>query len=70
MEMLKIKILNPKARSILQNLDELNLIQINPFSSLSYTLEELRRNEKNIPSLEEITQEVEAVRQKRYENNN
>jgi hypothetical protein len=67
MEALSIEILNPKAKSLLWNLMELNLIQIKSKPSLSETLATLRRNEVQAPSLEEITQEVETVRKARYE---
>jgi hypothetical protein len=67
METLNIGIINPKAKKILLNLEEVNLIQINPKLSLSEILAALRKNEPEIPSLEEITHEVETVRQNRYD---
>lgn len=70
MNVLTIDILNPKAEMLLENLADLQLIAIkskknNPFLQV---VERLRKkNEENIPSLEEITNEVEKVRAKRYE---
>jgi hypothetical protein len=74
MEALSVQIINPKAMSLLMNLEEMNLIRIKAKPTLSEMLAKLRRNESNVPSLEEITNEVELVRQKRYnakiQNNN
>jgi hypothetical protein len=56
MEVLNIEIVNPKAKTLLMNLAEM--------------LAKLRRNEAEVPSLEEITEEVETVRQARYEKKN
>lgn len=68
METLRIDIVNPKAKKIIKELAELNLITIrnkNPLKSFENLLDKLRRNKKKI-SLEEITKEVELVRSKRY----
>ena len=74
MEALNVQIINPKAKSLLMNLEDMNLIRIKAKPTLSEMLVKLRRNESNVPSLEEITEEVELVRQKRYnakvQNNN
>ena len=74
MEALNVQIINPKAKSLLMNLEDMNLIRIKAKPTLSEMLVKLRRNEPNVPSLEEITEEVELVRQKRYnakiQNNN
>ena len=67
MEALQVQIINPKAKSLLLNLEEMNLIQIGVKPMLSEMLAKLRRNEAEIPTPEEITEEVELVRQKRYE---
>ncbi|MDR3266763.1 MAG: hypothetical protein LBT24_04240 [Tannerella sp.] len=67
MEALSIEIVNPKVKTLLLNLAEMNLIQIKPKPTLSEMLATLRRNESKIPSLEEITQEVEIVRQSQYD---
>lgn len=71
METIRIEILNPKAKSILKGLADLNLISIKKEKKQSEFLDlltKLRSNEEFAPSLEEITKEVESVRSKRYEN--
>jgi len=70
MSVLTIDILNPKAEELLRNLADLQLIAIkdrknNPFLQVVARLR--KKSEANIPSLEEITKEVEKVRTKRYE---
>jgi hypothetical protein len=74
MDSIRIEILNPKARKLLNNLAELKLIKIsdpsdkkNEFHKLLY---KLRAKSDNAPSLEEIEKEVEAVRKARYEKEN
>ena len=67
MEVLNIEILNPKVKMLLLNLAEMKLIQIKSNPELSEMLARLRRNESKAPSFEEITQEVETVRQARYD---
>ena len=67
MEALNVQIINPKAKLLLLNLEEMNLIRIAAKPVLSEILAKLRRNEDEVPSLEEITQEVESVRQKQYD---
>ena len=64
MEALNIQIVNPKAMSLLLNLEEMNLIQIRARSGLSEILAKLRRNDNEMPQQEEIAKEVELVRQK------
>jgi hypothetical protein len=70
METLRIEIVNPKAKNIIKNLADMDLIRIkketisNEFAVL---LERLRRNSDQAPSLEEISKEVESVRKARYE---
>ncbi len=67
METLQIELLNPKVRGLLKDLADLNLISIRKTTSSGKKflslLKKLRA--KSAPSLEEITKEVEAVRQKR-----
>ena len=68
METIRIEIVNKKAKKILQELAELNLINIqdkNPIKSFQDLLNKLRSG-KMTPSLGEITKEVELVRTKRY----
>jgi hypothetical protein len=67
MEALSIEIINPEAKQLLLNLAKMNLIRIKPKPALSEILATLRRNESEAPSLEEITQEVETVRQAQYD---
>jgi len=67
MEALSIEIINPKAKTLLQNLAAMDLIHIKKTPSLQEMLTHFRRNEAIAPSLEEITKEVEFVRQARYE---
>ncbi len=69
MESLRIEIVNPKAKNIIKNLADMDLIRIkkekvkNEFAEL---LAKMRRNSDQAPSLEEITKEVESVRKSRY----
>ncbi|MDR1156564.1 MAG: hypothetical protein LBL04_17815 [Bacteroidales bacterium] len=70
MEALTIEIVHPKAKALLMNLAEMDLIHIKPKPTLSEMLAKLRRNEADAPSLEEITEEVETVRQARYDETN
>jgi len=65
MEAMSIEILNPKAKALLRNLASMNLITIKKQLSLSEMLASLCRNEALAPSLENITKEVEVVRQAR-----
>jgi len=67
MEALNVQIINPKAKSLLLNLAEMNLIRVEVKPILSEILAKLRRNEDEVPSLEEITKEAELIRQKRYD---
>jgi hypothetical protein len=70
METIKIDILNPKAKALLNDLANLDLIRIRRESSENdffELLEKLRNKAKQAPSLEEITKEIEAVRKARYE---
>ena len=70
METIKVDILNPKAKTILKNLADLNLIRIKSTrikSELKDLLARLRISQDDLPSLEEITSEVEQVRKSRYE---
>ncbi len=70
METIRIDILNPKAKSLLKNLADLDLIRIKKDklkSELKELLDELRINADEVPSLDEITEEVESVRKARYE---
>ncbi|KMQ70266.1 hypothetical protein [Chryseobacterium koreense] len=66
---IRIDILNPKAVKLLKSLADLDLISIKeePKKGFADVLKKLRSNAKSAPSLDEITNEVEKVRAKRYE---
>ena len=69
MESIRIEILNPKVKKILQNLADLNLIRMqekDDISSLKNLFTRLRSDEKNTPSMDEITSAVEEERARRY----
>ncbi|GMQ24286.1 hypothetical protein Aoki45_09680 [Algoriphagus sp. oki45] len=70
METIKIDILNPKAKDLLKDLANLDLIRIrkeNSEETFAEVLKKFRSKSEKAPSLEEITNEVEAVRKARYE---
>jgi len=68
MDTLRIEILNPKAKRLLKDLADLNLIAIQDTTKIgfAYVLKKLRSKAKLAPSLDDITKEVETVRSKRY----
>ena len=70
METIRIDILNPKAKALLKDLANLDLIRIrkeNSENTFSEVLKKFRSKSEEAPSLEEITKEIEAVRKARYE---
>lgn len=70
METLRIDILNPKAKSLLKDLADLDLIRIKKDkveSEFKELLDKFRINSDEAPTLDEITDEVELVRKARYE---
>jgi hypothetical protein len=70
MESLRIEILNPKAKSLIKNLADMELIRIkndNAKTGFTQLLARLRKRSDDAPSLDEITKEVESVREARYE---
>ena len=69
MSTIQIEILNPKALKLIQDLADLELISINkPIETgFSKLLAKLRSKAETVPSLEEITKEVELVRTARNE---
>ena len=70
METIRIDILNPKAKTLLKGLADLNLIRIKKESvqpELKKLLEKLRSNADSTPSFDEISEEIESVRKARYE---
>ena len=66
---IRIEILNPKAVKLLRSLADLDLISIKEESKKGFAdvLKKLRSNAQSAPSLDEISNEVEKVRTKRYE---
>lgn len=70
METIRIDILNPKAKKLLNNLADLNLIKITKEkkSDFSVLLKKLRTKSNDEISLEDITKEVELVRKSQHEN--
>lgn len=70
METIRIDILNPKAKKLLKDLADLNLIKINKEkykSEFSTLLKKIRTKSNDEITLDEITKEVEQVRKSRYE---
>ena len=68
METLRIEILNPKAKKLINDLAELKLINIRKRTEKSEfidILRNLRNKVSNPPSLDEIQKEVKTVRQSR-----
>ena len=66
---MQVDILNPEAGKLLKNLADLNLISIKELEESSFlkVVTKLRKKaEKNPPSLNDITREVELVRAERY----
>ncbi len=71
METIRIDIINPKAKSLLKNLADLDLIRIKNKkikSEFIELLDKLRINSEDAPSLDEISEEVEIARKTRHEN--
>jgi hypothetical protein len=69
MQTYQVNILNPKAAKLLQDLADLNLISIKqaPKDNFLRIVGKLRlKAERNPPSVDEITKEVEEVRTKRH----
>ena len=67
METIKVDILNPKARKLLKDLADLDLIAIRKStkSDFSEALIRIRSKSESVPSPEEIAGEVETVRYRR-----
>lgn len=68
METIQIDILNPKAKKLLKDLADLNLIKIRPSQKTDFSdlLKKLRSKSSKGLSLEDITNEVEDVRKSRF----
>ncbi len=71
METYQIELLEPKAKKLLQELVNLKLIKVStvtsPKNEFKELLAKIRNKKTTLPTLEEITKEVELVRQKRYD---
>jgi hypothetical protein len=69
MNTMRVDIINPKALRLLKDLADMNLIAIQDSSKNGFAsvLKKLRLKAKTAPTSDEITKEVELVRQKRYE---
>ncbi len=67
METVKVDILNPKARKLLKDLADLDLIAIRKStkSEFSDVLKKIRSKSETAPSPEEIAREVDVVRSRR-----
>jgi hypothetical protein len=70
METLRIEIINPKAKRLLKDLADMNLITIDKVDDLKSEFKELLSKLRSDSALlqEEIAREVENVRASRYEN--
>ena len=72
METVTVEIVNPKAKRLLKDLADMNLItlgkSISPKVEFKKLLSSLRSKSESAPSLEVITREVELVRASRYAN--
>ncbi len=68
MSTIRIDILNPKAKKLLNELVDLKLIAIKEpsTSGFAHVLKKLRSKSNTAPTLDEITKEVELVRGRRY----
>ena len=69
MNTMRVDIINPKALRLLKDLADMSLIAIQDSSKNGFAsvLKKLRSKAKTAPTYDEITKEVELVRQKRYE---
>ena len=69
MNTVQVDILNPKAGKLLQDLADMNLISITDIANDSFlkvVIQLRKKAQRNPPTLEDITKEVELVRAKRY----
>jgi len=70
MESIRIEIINPKAKSLIKSLADMDLIRIKKEKinlEFKELLDSIRKRSEDAPSIEEITKEVELVRKARYE---
>jgi hypothetical protein len=68
METIQVDILNPKAKKLINDLADLDLIAIqqSPAQTFSDVLKKLRFRSEDPPCSDEIFREVESVRSERY----
>ena len=68
MDLLRIEILNPKVNQLLEDLADLKLISIKQEEQTDFSgfMKKLRSKSKKKITMNEITNEVEVVRKKRY----
>jgi hypothetical protein len=69
METLQIEIIEPRAKQLIDDLANLDLIRVTPMgnkAALKKLLEKMRSSGSESPSENEIAEEVEAVRSRRY----
>ena len=69
MDTYQIEIIDPKAKKLLDDLANLNLITVQPLESkklFKKLLDKMRLADTSAPTLEDITKEVESVRSERY----
>jgi hypothetical protein len=73
MTVIRIELIDPRAKILLEDLAKLNLIRIQEVETskqrFSALLSRLRSKEDEAPGLEEITKEVESVRTERKDRN-
>lgn len=72
MTIIRIELIDPRVKAILEDLAKMDLIRIQeeePQKRLSALLTKLRSKEEEAPSIEEITEEVELVRSQRKGSN-
>lgn len=70
---LQIELLDPKAKRLLEDLADLGIIKIKEGTlkeEFKVLLHQLRGQEGSLPTMDEITAEVEAVRSARYRSRN
>ena len=69
----QVEIIEPKAEKLLEDLANLNLIRFQPLESkmrFKKLLEKMRSTKSDVPTLEEITKEVESVREESFNQTN
>ncbi len=69
MDTYEIEIIDPKAKKMLEDLANLNLITVRPLEPkkiFKKLLKKMRSSGNDVPTMDEITEEVESVRSTRY----